>query len=152
MLEAGVKINVIPNTAQAQLDVRRLPTETAEEIYARFKTIVDDPAVTIENAGGQQMPSTEPSSLTTPLYLAMQKVFTAAHPKARIVPLLMRGATDGAFLRAKGVAVYGVPVFGREGDSRAHGNDERLSLANFRSGVEVLRQIVLAVNGEPASR
>lgn len=145
MLEAGVKINVIPNSAQAQLDVRRLPTETMEQVYARFRTIIDDPAVTVENAGGQQMPSTEPSSLTTPLYLAMQKVFEAEHPKARTVPLLMRGATDGAFLRAKGIAVYGVPIFAREGDSRAHGNDERMSVANFRNGVDVLRKIVVEV-------
>jgi len=145
MLEAGVKINVIPNTAQAQLDVRRLPTETPEEVYARFRKIIDDPAVTVENAGGQQLPATEPSSLTTPLYLAMQKVFESEHPKARTVPLLMRGATDGALLRAKGVAIYGVPLFAREGEPRWHGNDERISLDNFRSGTELLRKIVLAV-------
>jgi acetylornithine deacetylase/succinyl-diaminopimelate desuccinylase-like protein len=145
MLEAGVKINVIPNVAQAQLDVRRLPTETAEQIYARFRAIIDDPSVTIENAGGQQLPATEPSSLTTALYVAMQRVFQAEHPKARTVPLLMRGATDGALLRAKGVAIYGVPLFAREGEPRWHGNDERISLANFRNGVEVLRKIVLAV-------
>lgn len=28
ILQAGMKINVIPNNAEAQLDVRRLPTET----------------------------------------------------------------------------------------------------------------------------
>jgi acetylornithine deacetylase/succinyl-diaminopimelate desuccinylase-like protein len=145
MLEAGVKINVIPNSAVAQLDVRRLPTETQEEIYARFRQIIDDPTVTVENAGGQQLPATEPSSLTTPLYLAMQKVFQAEHPKARTVPLLMRGATDGALLRAKGVAIYGVPLFAREGEPRWHGNDERISLDNFRNGVEVLKKIVLEV-------
>ncbi len=145
MLEAGVKINVIPNTSQAQLDVRRLPTETTEQIYERFRKIIDDPAITIENAGGQQLPATEPSSLTSLLYLAMQKVFEGEHPKARVVPLMMRGATDGALLRAKGVAIYGVPLFAREGEPRWHANDERISLANFRNGVEVLRKIVLEV-------
>jgi acetylornithine deacetylase/succinyl-diaminopimelate desuccinylase-like protein len=145
MLEAGVKINVIPNTAVAQLDVRRLPTETAKEIYARFRAIVDDPAVSIENAGGQQLPATEPSSLTTPLYLAMQHVFQEERPNSRTVPLLMRGATDGALLRAKGVAVYGVPLFAREGEARWHANDERMSLDNFREGVERLHRIVTAV-------
>src|SRR5205807_8708500 len=33
MLSAGNKINVIPNTAEAQLDVRRLPNETHAEIF-----------------------------------------------------------------------------------------------------------------------
>ena len=57
----------------------------------------------------------------------------------------MRGATDGAPLRAKGMAVYGVPVFGREGEPRWHGNDERISIGNLNAGTELLRKIVLAV-------
>src|ERR1017187_9057793 len=48
MLSAGTKINVIPNAAEAQLDGRRLPTETREEVFQRFRKIIDDPAVTIE--------------------------------------------------------------------------------------------------------
>ena len=90
MLSAGTKINVIPNTAEAQVDGRRLPTETREEVFERFRKIIDDPAVTIEATSSQQ-PSTEPSSLTSPLYLAMEKVFRAAAPNALVVPFLMRG-------------------------------------------------------------
>ena len=75
MLNAGMKINVIPNVAQAQVDIRRLPNETMEEIVARVRRIVGDPAVEVSHAPGQTMPATEPSSLTTPLYLAMEKVF-----------------------------------------------------------------------------
>jgi acetylornithine deacetylase/succinyl-diaminopimelate desuccinylase-like protein len=145
MLEAGIKINVIPNTATAQLDVRRLPSETADQIYSRFRAIIDDPAITVESAGGQKPNATEPSSLTTPLYLAMHKVFTGEHPAARVVPMMMRGATDGSYLRAKGVAVYGVPLFAREGEARWHANDERITLTNFHAGVERLRKIVEAV-------
>ena len=32
MIAAGTKINVIPNAAEAQLDGRRLPTETRDEV------------------------------------------------------------------------------------------------------------------------
>lgn len=147
MLQAGVKINVIPNSAQGQLDVRRLPTETKEEIYDRFRKIVDDPAVRIESAGGQEMQATEPSSVTSPLYLAMQKVFSEVRPGAVTVPFMMRGATDSAFLRAKGMAVYGVPLFRKEGEFRWHGNDERISIANLQEGTELLLKIVMAVAG-----
>ncbi|HUS05566.1 MAG TPA: M20/M25/M40 family metallo-hydrolase [Bryobacteraceae bacterium] len=144
MLGGGVKINVIPNTAEAQFDVRRLPTESEQGIYERFRQIVNDPAVTIEPEG-QQKPATEPSSLTSPLYLAMERVFQASHPRARVAPFMMRGATDGAYLRAKGMAVYGVPLFGREGEPRWHGNDERISVRNLQDGAELLLKIVLQV-------
>jgi acetylornithine deacetylase/succinyl-diaminopimelate desuccinylase-like protein len=145
MLQAGVKINVIPNTAEARFDVRRLPTETEDEIHARFASIIKDPAITVTSAGGQQMPATEPSSLTSALYLAMQRVFTSSHAHAVTIPMMMRGATDGAYLRAKGMGVYGVPLFEREGEPRWHGNDERISLRNLERGTDLLLQIVRAV-------
>src|SRR5215470_12292309 len=75
MLTAGVKINVIPTVAEGQVDIRRLPDETREEIIARVRRIINDPAVEVAPAPGQTMPATEPSSLTTQLYQAMEKVF-----------------------------------------------------------------------------
>jgi acetylornithine deacetylase/succinyl-diaminopimelate desuccinylase-like protein len=148
MLSGGLKVNVIPNQASAQIDVRRLPTETRQEIETRFRNAINDPAVTLAPEPGQEMPATEPSSLTTPLFLAMEKVFREASPNALVVPYMSRGATDGSYLRQKGMAVYGVPIFLREGgESRAHGNDERLSPGNLARGTELLWKIVLAVTG-----
>ncbi len=146
MLAAGMKINVIPNTAEAQLDARRMPGESVDEVFARLRKIVDDPAVTVEPAETGSQPSTEPSSLTSPLYEAMESVFREADRKAVVVPFLMRGTTDGAFLRAKGMAVYGVPIFRKDGELRLHGNDERISVENLRSGTELLEKIVLKVS------
>ena len=145
MLHAGIKVNVIPNTAAAEIDVRRLPTETGEELEARFRRMINDSSVEVTLEKGPQMPATEPSPLTTPLYEAMVQVFSHAAPRAVVVPYMSRGATDGSYLRAKGMAVYGVPIFVREGgESRAHGNDERISPANLVQGTELLYKIVLA--------
>jgi len=143
MIEAGVKINVIPSVAVGFIDARRLPTETRDEVLVRFRRIINDSLVTVEPAGGQQMPATEPSPTTTSLYVSMEKVLLESHSNARVVPYMSRGATDGAFLRAKGMAVFGAPIFLRTGpDSRAHGNDERIELAGFDSGVQLLWRIV----------
>jgi acetylornithine deacetylase/succinyl-diaminopimelate desuccinylase-like protein len=137
---------VIPNVAEAQIDVRRLPNETREEVEMRFRSAINDPAVEISRESGQDMPATEPSSLTTALYKVMENVFREARPGSLVVPYMARGATDGSYLRQKGMAVYGVPIFVREGgESRAHGNDERLSPANLASGTELLWKIVLGV-------
>lgn len=148
MLNAGMKINVIPNTAVAQLDVRRLPNETREEVLARFRQTVNDSAVDVSLAPGQQMPATEPSSFTTTLYHAMEHAIARVYPRDVAVPYMARGATDGSFLRSHGMAVYGVPIFLREAlDSRAHGNDERIAPKNLEDGVELLWQIVLETAG-----
>ena len=145
MLTAGMKNNVIPNVAEAVLDVRRLPTETRQEILARFKKIVNDPAVEVISAAGQEMPATEPSALTTQLYRSIEKVLGAG-AKSKVIPYMSRGATDSSFLRQKGMAVYGAPIFLRDGnESRAHGNDERLGLENLARGTGLLMKIVLDV-------
>ena len=147
MLSAGMKINVIPNTAQAQLDIRRLPNETREEVLARLRRLINDPTVNVSPAPGQEMPATEPSSLSTVLYKKMEEVFQRAGSNAMVIPYMQRGATDGSFLRQKGMAVYGVPLFLREDRvSRAHGNDERISLRSLESGTKLLWEIALAVS------
>jgi len=146
VVHAGTKINVIPSGAEAQVDVRRLPNETREEIIARMRRIVNDPQVEIAPAPGQEMPATEPSSLTTDLYKEMETVFRASSPRAVVLPYMQRGATDGAFLRQKGMAVYGVPLFLREDrENRSHGTDERISPANLAEGTELLWKIVTGV-------
>jgi len=147
MLSAGMKINVIPNAAQAQLDIRRLPNETREEVIARLRKIVNDSSVEIRPAPGQEMPATEPSSMTTALYQRLEEVLRKWAPGALVVPYMQRGATDGSFLRQKGMAVYGAPVFLREDQAnRAHANDERMTVKCLEAGTELIRQIVEGVS------
>jgi acetylornithine deacetylase/succinyl-diaminopimelate desuccinylase-like protein len=150
MLNAGIKINSIPSTAEAQVDVRRLPSETAEEVVARFRQIVSDPAVDITLAPGPQLPVTESSPRTSAAYHSLERAIGLVYPRQpAVVPFMSRGATDGSFLRSHGVAVYGVPVFLREpGESREHGNDERISTQNIESGAELLWQMVLETAGD----
>lgn len=147
MLSAGTKINVIPNTAEAQIDVRRLPSETAAEVVARLRRMVDDAAVEVFPAGGQEMPATGPSPLGSALYKSMEEVFRAASPGAIVVPFMQRGATDGSWLRQRGMPVYGVPLFLREGPANlAHANNERISQADLERGAGLLLKIVLAAS------
>jgi len=146
MLRAGMRINVIPNQAEGQVDVRRMPGESKEDLLARFQKIINDPSITIEPAPGQQMPSTDPSPLNSVLYKAVERAIAKVNSGDLTVPYMTRGATDGSFLRARGTAVYGVPLFVYENnESRAHGNDERISLKAMDTGIELLWQMVLEV-------
>jgi len=147
ILRAGSKINVIPNTAEAQIDVQRVPNETRDEVLARFRQIINDPAVDITFAPGAQMPAAEPSPVTTPLYMAMQHAITRMFPRDVVVPFMTRTGTDGSFLRARGIAVYGAPIFLRDAEIRSHGNDEHIATRNLEDGVELLWQIVLETAG-----
>ena len=56
MLSAGTKINVIPNTAEAQIDVRRLPDETRAEVLERLRHMVHDDAVDVRRRLARRCP------------------------------------------------------------------------------------------------
>jgi acetylornithine deacetylase/succinyl-diaminopimelate desuccinylase-like protein len=145
IISGGLKINVIPNAVEARLDVRRLPNESRDEVLVRIRRMINDPAVEVAPESDAEMPAAPPSPTDSPLYVAMEKTFAASDPRAVVVPYMARGATDGAYLRSKGVAVYGVPLFIKEKhEGRPHGNDERLAVANLAAGTELLWRIVLA--------
>ena len=55
-LQAGAKSNVIPNTAVAQVDARRLPNESREDLIARLRQIINDPAVEVALRAGPAGP------------------------------------------------------------------------------------------------
>jgi acetylornithine deacetylase/succinyl-diaminopimelate desuccinylase-like protein len=150
LLRGGKTLSVIPNAAEAELDVRRVPGESRDEVLTRLRQIINDSAIELNYGTGLQMPTAAPSTIDTPLYRAIEKSVHNLYPRETVVvPVMSRGATDAAFLRAKGVPVYGAPLFLREpGESRVHGNDERIALKSLDAGVELLWQMVLETAGE----
>jgi hypothetical protein len=60
------------------------------------------------------------------------------------LPFLSTGATDSAQLRLHNVQAYGLRPFPmtEEDDSRVHGDDERLPLASFATGVDLMTRVV----------
>jgi hypothetical protein len=151
MLHTTVTPLPSPNV-ESVLDVRRMPiAETREDILARFRQIINDPAVDVAFAPGPPMPTTQPSSRMTALYTAMERAIERIYPRDVVVsPFLSRGFTDSGFLRSRGMPVYGVPLFLREpGEtSRARAVDERITPKALDDGVELLWQIVLETSGE----
>ncbi len=147
-LRAGDKLHGIPNVAEAHVEAQRLPGETREEVVARVRQLINDSSVEVEITGGPLVPAAEPSPLATVLYRGMEHTFKT-HPEDVVVPYLSSAPTDAPFLRARGIPVYGIPLFVKEsGENRAHSTDERISAKNLSDGVELLWQVVLDVSGK----
>ncbi len=80
------------------------------------------------------------------LFHAMKSVLIEFVPGSKVVPMMVTGTTDGRFLAAKGVRVYGFSPCIQEPDlpilELIHGDNERISLRNLRFGVAVLWELV----------
>ncbi len=143
ILQAGVRPNVIPSEARAVLNVRLLPGDTIDVLLNELNKLVSDPAVKLEVMpdGGLAAPN---SSMETDFYALLTKVCAKEFGGAPVLPLLSAGATDSAQLRLHNVQAYGLSPFPltQDDESRVHGDEERMPLASFAKGVDVMIRIV----------
>jgi len=129
IIKAGYQINVIPSEAEATLDIRALPDEDIEKFRELMKQVINDPAVEIVPMTTNGRPTAPPSSLTSDAFKSIEAAYRKVYNVAT-APLMSTGATDMAFLRAKGVQCYGVGAMVDEEDAAkgfgAHSDQERM--------------------------
>ncbi len=143
MLNAGTARNVIPGNATANLNVRLLPGDSVNTVIADLNKLVNDPQVKLEVVGIAGI-SAPDSSLENDFYATVARVATREFGGAPTLPFQSTWATDSSTLRLHNVQAYGLVPFPLNDDDlkRMHGDDERISIASFAKGVDVLVKIV----------
>ena len=125
---AGYRINVIPSDATAMLDTRLEPTEDPEAFLEMVREVIDDEAIEVAWAPRNARPPGT-SSLDTEAFRVIEANI-AEHYGATTLPTMSTGATDMAFLRARGIQCYGIgPAIDIEDGPRgfgAHSDQERI--------------------------
>ena len=143
MLNAGVKVNVVPTVAEAGLDCRLLPGTDADAFMKRLRDLLGPGDFTIDYI--QRPDDAPPSPTSGEAWDAIKRVVASDFKDARVVPWMTTGGTDSRVLRDKGVPAYGfVPVILGEGEiSRIHGDDERLSVDNLNRGIKATYDLTI---------
>ncbi|NKB71113.1 MAG: M20/M25/M40 family metallo-hydrolase [Candidatus Latescibacteria bacterium] len=147
VLQAGIKRNVIPSAATAQLSGRPLPGVDAETFVEEVRSLVGDE---VELNLGTFRPGVE-FKHQTPLFDAIAASMGQWDPQGAVVPYMVTGGTDARFLRDRDIQIYGfIPMRYEEGMDffdLCHGHDERVSVANVHFAVQVLHDVVCRLNG-----
>jgi acetylornithine deacetylase/succinyl-diaminopimelate desuccinylase-like protein len=129
IFQGGYRVNVIPSEAKATLDVRMLPDENPDTFLAAVTQVVHDPAVDVRWAQRDTRPGGANARLDSEAFTLTEAAVTK-HYKATTLPTMGTGATDMAYLRAKGVQCFGVgPATDFEDGPKgygAHSDQERL--------------------------
>ena len=137
VLKAGYKHNVIPDTAEALVDVRSLPADQPD-ILAKVQAIVgeDIEIETVHSDIGLEVP------FAGEAVEAMIASLRAHDPEAKVLPYLLSGGTDNKALSRIGITGYGFVPLRLPADldfpGMFHGVDERVPLAALDFGHEVL--------------
>jgi acetylornithine deacetylase/succinyl-diaminopimelate desuccinylase-like protein len=149
-LAGGDKTNVIPPEASAELDVRLLPDQDPKAFLADLALVIADDSIEIET-----LLSFPPASSPTDheLFAALRAIAARHHPGAPVASVLATGFTDCHYFRERGIPCYGFMPFVLSDRDAAlvHGNDERLSLVNLKSGTRLAHELVAALAGAPVS-
>ena len=149
LLEGGHANNALPQRAVANINCRIFPGETVEGTQAALTAAVGDSKVKIT-----PVPPIRPIAVPPPLDPKIigpaEKLVAKYYPGVPLVPTMSTGATDGIFLEAIGIPVYGVPGgWGDPDGNGVHGLNERRSIRSVFVGRDFLTDLVKAYADAP---
>ncbi|GGD79157.1 M20/M25/M40 family metallo-hydrolase [Microbacterium murale] len=140
-LTAGYKHNVIPERAEALIDVRVLPG-TEDEVLAELERIVGDDIVieTVVRDIGMETP------FEGALVDAMVQSLGRHDPGVPVIPYLLGAGTDNKALSRIGITGYGFAPLRLPADldftGMFHGVDERVPVESLVFGQQVLTDLL----------
>ncbi|HEY8772894.1 MAG TPA: M20/M25/M40 family metallo-hydrolase [Candidatus Limnocylindria bacterium] len=142
MIQVGKKMNVIPGSGEAQIDVRTLPGTDQPALLDEMQATVGSLA---EVESVITLPALEAPGDAAIVGL-MRRALLAADPEATAAPMMITPGTDAKALSTLGIPTYGFAPLRLDADvpflSLFHGHDERVPVSALRFGLPVLHEVV----------
>jgi acetylornithine deacetylase/succinyl-diaminopimelate desuccinylase-like protein len=148
MLSAGHAPNALPQKAEATVNCRIFPGQKIEDVRGELQALAG-PDVAVTVVAGTSTPETSPSPMRADVVEAAKAALATRFKDMPLYPTQSAGATDGSFLRAAGIPVYGFSgLWGIVGEqSRAHGLDERVYADGFHGQVPIMMEMLRRIAG-----
>jgi acetylornithine deacetylase/succinyl-diaminopimelate desuccinylase-like protein len=145
IIQGGYRINVIPSEAKASLDVRLIAGQDPEAFLNEVRRVINDPAIRVEWIPRDVRPATPSARLDSEVFKVLESAFARFYDTT-VLPTMSTGATDMAYLRAKGIQCYGVgPALDEEDGPKgfgAHSDQERILEAELHRFVRFHYEVV----------
>ena len=133
IFDVGYRINVIPSESRASVDFRALPDENIEDYLDKIRGVIGDESIEVSLGQRNTRPAGQ-ASINTVAFSAIEEN-TDKHYGVITLPTMSTGATDMAYLRARGVQCYGIgPAIDREDAGLgfgAHSDQERILISEL---------------------
>lgn len=149
IFDAGYRINVIPSEARASIDFRALPDEDIENFLNSIRGVIGDDSVEVSLGQRNTRPAGQASINTVAFSTIEEK--TQEYYGVITLPTMSTGATDMAYLRARGVQCYGIgPAIDREDAGLgfgAHSDQERILISELNRFLRFNWDVVVDLAG-----
>jgi carboxypeptidase PM20D1 len=148
ILRAGVKDNVIPQTAEAFINFRLLPGDTPEMVIDTVTELIDDPEITVVASREFLSAAAPMASMSGGGYAAIEQAVAPHYPTAPVLPYMMSATTDIRHyveLADNHYRFHGALINMSQGGG-IHGTDEYVSVDSFRAAVDIAEQLLQAAD------
>jgi acetylornithine deacetylase/succinyl-diaminopimelate desuccinylase-like protein len=144
LLQAGHANNALPQHAEANVNCRIFPGETPQGTEATLQKVINDAGVKIT-----LVPPIRPLAVQPPLdpkiIKPAEQLVAKYFSGVPLIPSMSTGATDGIFLEAIGIPVYGVPGPWHDPDLNGiHGLNERNGVRSLFVSRDFLYELIKA--------
>lgn len=131
VVHGGVKTNIVPDSCQAEVDIRILPGQNKKYVLNELKSILDDVEIETIQYHAPSLTATDTSA-----YRLITDTLKECLGEMPILPTICAGATDSRFMRGIGVPSYGIGMMTYKIDpvmkASVHGKDEKLDIESLR--------------------
>jgi len=143
LLNAGHANNALPQRADANINCRIFPGTNPEQVRAKLEELVADPEIKVTLADERSQVLKGPQPLAPKVFKPVEELTAKMWPGVPVVPFMVAGATDAAFLTPAGIPTYGVSgIFGDADGNGAHGLNERVRVKSVYEGRDFLYQVI----------
>ena len=144
LLSGGHANNALPQRATANVNCRIFPGETVDGTQAALVATIADRGVKVTPVPPVR-PIAVPPPLDPKIMVPAEKLVAKYFPGVPLVPTMSTGTTDGIFLEAIGIPVYGAPGgWGDPDGNGVHGLNERRSVRAVFVGRDFLTDLIKA--------
>lgn len=147
VVNAGYKVNVIPGTAEAELDIRTVPGSEADTFAALDRLLGEK--LTREFLSPRSPRAALEAPIDSVWFAAMREAVLRHDPDAVVVPQCLGASTDAKAFAPLGIQCYGFAPHGPDPKGRTfrgvHGINERIPVAFVQSGQRILQDFLTTV-------
>ncbi len=143
VFRGGETGNSLPGRAEARINVRLRPGDSAEAVRDRIMTLVGDDEVNIErwDVGSE---ASAVSSTASPSFKLLHRTIAEVYPGSIVAPGLSMVATDSRHYAAIADDIYRFLPLRVTGDDleRIHGTDERIGVEDYAALIGFLARLI----------
>jgi acetylornithine deacetylase/succinyl-diaminopimelate desuccinylase-like protein len=140
IVHGGVKTNIIPDSCEAEIDIRFMPGQDRSYVLDELGKITGDAEIEIT-----QYNSPTFSDADSTFYYVIADTLKEFITESPIVPSISSGGTDSRFLRDIGIPCYGIGVMTFKSDQSmrqaVHGKDEKLDIESLHFKSDFLKKL-----------